>query len=121
MRTHLVVSFALLLTSPALVMAQSNTAQQDREQAKEYFKKAEAFYKINDYEQALENYKQSYLLSQEPVLLYNMAQCYRLLGKPEDALRTYKTFVKDSPANAKFVKEAKKFTKEFEHCLKVYC
>lgn len=119
MRAHLLLSLSLFLAAPSWVQAQEkSTEEQSREKAKEAFKKAEAFYKTGDYEKALEGYKESYLLSQEPVLLYNMAQCYRLLGKSEDALRAYKNFLKDSPANAKFVKEAKKFVKDLEEVVK---
>jgi tetratricopeptide (TPR) repeat protein len=118
LRTSLVLSLSLSLLSPLTVQAQSNPKQEEREKAKEAFKRAEAHYKTGDYEKALEGYKESYLLSQEPILLYNMAQCHRLLGRSEEALRVYKNFVKDSPSNTKFVKEANKFIKDLEEVVK---
>jgi tetratricopeptide (TPR) repeat protein len=100
MRPHLalILGAALSLAAPAL-HAQPDKApsKTEREKAKTLFDKAEAYYKVREYEKALAGYKESYLTVQEPALLYNMAQCYRLLGKSEEALSTYRSFLRDMP------------------------
>jgi tetratricopeptide (TPR) repeat protein len=80
--------FAMFVSSPAIAQDMS---------AEEHFNQAEALFKIRDYEQALVHYKAAYLASLAPELLFNMAQCYRFLGKYEDALGTYKTFLRELP------------------------
>jgi tetratricopeptide (TPR) repeat protein len=100
MRPHLALMLgaALSLAAPTL-HAQPDKApsKTEREKAKALFDKAEAYYKVREYEKALAGYKESYLTVQEPALLYNMAQCYRLLGKSEEALSTYRSFLRDVP------------------------
>lgn len=80
-------------------MAQGGPSNDAREKAAALFKQAEAYYRVQDYEKALEGYKQAYLLSLEPSLLFNMGQCYRQLGKYEEALKAYKSFLRDEPNN----------------------
>ena len=69
------------------------------EMAEEYFNKAEALYRVQEYEEAYQYYKQSYLLSLQATLLFNMGQCSRQMGKHEEALKSYKSFVRDDPSN----------------------
>lgn len=69
------------------------------EMAEEYFNKAEALYRVQEYEEAYQYYKQSYLLSLQATLLFNMGQCSRQMGKHEEALKSYKSFVRDDPGN----------------------
>jgi tetratricopeptide (TPR) repeat protein len=79
--------------------------------AAKLFDTAETYYNVGEWEQALKNYKEAYILSKEPVLLYNMGQCYRQMNKYDDAIRTYKNFLKEVPDTAqrpiveKFIKE----------------
>jgi tetratricopeptide (TPR) repeat protein len=69
------------------------------EMAEDYFNQAEALYRVQEYDKAFLYYKQSYLLSQQPALLFNMGQCQRQLGRHEEALKSYKSFVRDDPDN----------------------
>jgi tetratricopeptide (TPR) repeat protein len=71
-----------------------------RERAKALFEEAEGYYRVREYEKALASYKESYLLAREPVLLFNIAQCYRQLGQLEEALKSYEAFLRDDPKSA---------------------
>jgi tetratricopeptide (TPR) repeat protein len=95
----LAISLALLLSlSAGALYAQSKgPTKADREKARALFEEGEAYYNIGEFEKALEGYKQAYILSREPALLYNMAQCYRQLGRAEEAIRTYRNFLKELP------------------------
>lgn len=68
-----------------------------REKAKALFEEANAHYKVREFEKALQGFKEAYLLSEEPVLLFNMAQCYRQLDRQEEALKTYQAFLLEDP------------------------
>src|SRR5687767_13864814 len=84
-----------LLSSP--IYAQSAPSESFAE-AIRLFEAAEADYKEQKYEAALEGYEGAYLLSKEPGLLFNIAQCYRLLGKKEEALLTYRRYLEEVPS-----------------------
>jgi len=64
-------------------------------QAKEHFKAAEVLYRLGKFQEALEQYKAAYKLINSPNLLYNMAQCYRMLGQIDDALFHLRSFRDD--------------------------
>lgn len=104
MRFLALVFFCCLGFSSAL--AQQKTPEQ-------IFEEAERLYNIRDYEAALSRYKELYLATGEPALLYNMAQCYRLLGKREDALNSYKTFLRLAP-DAAVRSTVEQFIKDLE-------
>jgi tetratricopeptide (TPR) repeat protein len=94
---------ATLFLSPlAPIQAQPKGAakglsKEQRERAKKLFDDAEAYYNIGEYDKALSGYREAYLLSKEPALLFNMGQCYRLLGKREEAIKVYRSFIKEAP------------------------
>jgi tetratricopeptide (TPR) repeat protein len=88
-----VMCLFLLSTS---VMAQS---KEDIQRAAEIFRQAEVQYEIQSYQKALELYKEAYVLSEAPEILFNMGQCYRLLGQTEEARRAYNTFLRNLSAD----------------------
>lgn len=92
--------------------ASAQPSQRDRELAESKFKQAEALYRVQEYEQALALYKESYLLSLEPTLLFNMGQCYRQLKKYDEAIKAYKSYIRDEPKAPKA--EIERIIKEVE-------
>jgi tetratricopeptide (TPR) repeat protein len=101
--------FGLSLT-PALALAQSPTLeQQRREQAQRLFFTAEEEYAKGNYEAALSGYDQAYILTQEPLLLFNQAQCYRQLKRYQEALDTYQLFVEKMPDERTFAPKAREW------------
>lgn len=85
---------SLLCLLPCLALAQP-ASQPDPAQAK--YEEAKAHYNLRDYEKALGLFKESYLLSKEPELLLNIAQCYRYLKRNEDAIATLQNFLFSAP------------------------
>lgn len=71
--------------------------KEKEEKARGLFEEAEAHYNIGEYEVALEGYKEAYLLSKKPALLFNMGQCYRKLERYEEALTTYRSYLREVP------------------------
>jgi tetratricopeptide (TPR) repeat protein len=91
--------FALLPGLSAVAYAQP--APTDISEAEQIFNKAEEHYKLQEYEKALEGYKEVYRLIQNPALLFNMGQCYRQLNRNEEAIKSYKAFLRDDPETDK--------------------
>jgi tetratricopeptide (TPR) repeat protein len=88
----LFVAIALL---PLAAAAQPSDAQ--KKEAKEINDKATRLYEVGRYEEAIAEYQKVYLIVDDPVLLYNIAQSYRLWGKPEDAARFYRNYLRRAP------------------------
>jgi tetratricopeptide (TPR) repeat protein len=70
------------------------------EQAQELFEKASTDYKLQKYEDALANFEEVYRLTNSPAVLFNIGQCYKQLNRLEDALKAFRSFVRDDPKNA---------------------
>jgi tetratricopeptide (TPR) repeat protein len=98
---------------PLLCSLNISTALAQTKTPEETFEEAERLYNIRDYKAALKLYKELYLSTGEPALLYNMGQCHRFLGEREDALNTYKTFLRLSP-DSPVRPNAEKFILELE-------
>ena len=71
--------------------------KQDLALAEKKYEEGEVLFKVQEYAKALEAYKASFLLSKAPLLLYNIAQCQRFLGTYEEAITSYKSFLREVP------------------------
>jgi tetratricopeptide (TPR) repeat protein len=65
--------------------------------ARQKFEAADAAYKLQNYAAALKGFQEVYLLVNDPVLLFNIAQCYRQLKLYEEAIKSYQTFIVEAP------------------------
>jgi tetratricopeptide (TPR) repeat protein len=81
-----------LLALPRLVVADDGAAE-----AKRLYLSGSKHFDLGEYQQALEDFKSAYRVRDEAVLLYNIAQCQRLLGQSEDAVRSYKAYLRRAP------------------------
>lgn len=70
---------------------------EDRERAITLFGWGQEYYQAKEYERALISYEAAYELSRAPSLIFNMAQCYRLLGRQQEALSFYRAFLAEVP------------------------
>jgi tetratricopeptide (TPR) repeat protein len=64
--------------------------------AKQLYTEGKRFYDIGEFAKAVESWKQAYVLSTAPMLLFNIAQAYRLSGDCEQALRFYANYERES-------------------------
>jgi tetratricopeptide (TPR) repeat protein len=92
----LTVALAVAILSPVVAQAQPSEAQ--KREAKELNEKATRLYEVGKYGEAIEEYQKVYLLVDDPVLLYNIAQSYRLWNKPEDSIRFYRNYLRRAPS-----------------------
>ena len=88
-----------LAAGPALA---KGPASDDSAAAKEHYKKGTKLYDLGKYDEAITEFEGAYELKDEPVLLYNIAQAYRLANKYAEALRFYRSYLrKFTAANKK--------------------
>ena len=78
-------------------VAQATGTPAERQRARELFREAQQHYKLAEYPQALDGFKEVYRLLEDPTLLFNLAQCYRQLNKKEEAIHFYRTYLHDAP------------------------
>jgi tetratricopeptide (TPR) repeat protein len=107
----------LLLLAVCLSSTAARAANDPRtEKAREHYLQGDAFYKLDRYANALQEYEQAYLAKPDPSFLYNIAQCHRLMGDKAEALKFYRRYLKDAPA-APNREVAEKHIKDLEAAL----
>src|SRR5262249_46175733 len=88
-----------------------------QKEAQAKYDEAERYYKLGEFEEALSLYRDSYLLSGAPELLFNIGQCHRQLKSYEEALKSYKAYLRDVP-DSPVRADAESFIKQMEEKLK---
>jgi hypothetical protein len=95
------VILALLLAPLPLARAQEVARPQlteaQKQQTKEHYEKATRLYNVGKYQEAVGEYEAAYLVSADPVMLFNIAQCHRLNNQPDEAARFYKNYLRNAP------------------------
>jgi tetratricopeptide (TPR) repeat protein len=81
--------------------------------AKAHTKQGAAYYDLGRYADADAEFEAAYLIEQDPALLYNMGQCQRKMGRSEEAVHFFRTYLRRSP-NGPFAAAAEKRIKEIE-------
>jgi tetratricopeptide (TPR) repeat protein len=54
-------------------------------------------YDLGEFKEALESFKEAYRTREDPIFLFNIAQCYRQLGDKQQAIRSYRSFLNKMP------------------------
>ena len=81
--------------------------------ARDHFQKGQRLFTVSRYREALEEFKEGFVSAEDPVFLYNIAQCHRLLREPEESIRFYRRYLEAAP-NAPERARAEKFIAEME-------
>jgi tetratricopeptide (TPR) repeat protein len=68
-----------------------------KQEAKARFVSGQSHYNLNEFTLALVDFKEAYRLLPDPVFLYNLGQCERQLGHLEEAIRFYRSFLREQP------------------------
>jgi tetratricopeptide (TPR) repeat protein len=99
--TSLALALAAMVAVPAPhAWADTPPSQADLAGAKKAFQEADVLYKAGKIAEAIEKLKESYRLSQNAFLLYNIGRAYDQLGQTEMVLMYYQKFLAAAPANA---------------------
>jgi tetratricopeptide (TPR) repeat protein len=81
----------------ALVVAATPAIADDKAKAKALYDEGLRHYQVAEYPQAIDAWKQSYLLSKKPLLLFNIGQAYRLSGDCKQAMTFYDNYQDAEP------------------------
>jgi hypothetical protein len=88
-----VVRIAILL----LVTAASSARAEDTSKARELYEDGVTNYNLGHFEEALASFESAYRRHHDPAFLFNIGQCQRNLHKYEDAERSYRAYLRESP------------------------
>ena len=98
-RTLLLIAFAIVAFSPPAFADDPPTPEQI-DAAHQAYNDGKALHDKGNFVGAVEKFKQSYELSKNPLLLYNIALTMEEAGGKDLALLYYRKFMTDAPANA---------------------
>jgi tetratricopeptide (TPR) repeat protein len=67
----------------------------------------QSHYNLNEFSEALQDFKEAYRLHPDPAFLFNIAQCERQLGDFDEAIKFYRSYLRNKPEapNAKEVQK----------------
>lgn len=83
------------LAAPGGAAAVDETAALE---AKRHYEEGTKAFNLGEFPRAISEFKAAYNAKPEPLLLYNIAQSYRLAGDPTQAVFFYKSFLRNMPA-----------------------
>jgi tetratricopeptide (TPR) repeat protein len=108
---------ALVLALAAISKADQPTKHVPPPEAVEHYKAGDAAYTSGDFKRAIDEFRSAYAIDPAPLLLFNIAQAYRLDGQSERALFLYRQYLaKDTRGIKK--READEKIAELEQLLK---
>src|SRR5882724_5214174 len=81
----------------ALLLFTGSAHAEDKSKARDAFRAGTQHFKLGEYGQALESFKEAYRNFESPIFLFNIAQCERQLNHKPEAIR----FSRQYPADAK--------------------
>lgn len=96
---RIIVAVSFVLAALA-VTASAEPTKEQMEQAKAAFTEGKSLHDQGKLVEAVEKFKESYRLSQNPLLLYNIGFTLDEAGQKDNALLYYRKFLADAPANA---------------------
>jgi tetratricopeptide (TPR) repeat protein len=88
--------------SPSGGSAPASPSADDVESARNHFKRASRLFDLQRYDEAAREYEAAYERKDDPALLFNIGQAYRLAGDNVKAIGAYKSYLRRSsnPRNA---------------------
>ncbi len=93
-----VVALSVLVSSARAVSAQERQpTAAEMDQARNYFKRAEASKDLKEYDDAVAEYLKAYALYPEPEFFFNIGEVYRLKGDPVLAIEYFNKYLAAAP------------------------
>jgi tetratricopeptide (TPR) repeat protein len=80
-----------------LTLAAPARAGDATSEAREHFRRGTTLYDLRRYREAAREYEAAYELKDEPALLFNIAQAYRLAAAYDEAIGAYRSFLRRQP------------------------
>jgi len=89
------LGWALAILS--LAIAGPAWADDPKQEAKARYTTGQSHYNLNEFPEALQDFKEAYRLFPDPVFLFNVAQCERQLGNLDEAIKFYRSYLRNKP------------------------
>lgn len=105
----------------AIVVAAHSATALAGPSAEELYDQGQHAFDAGDYPRAIAKWKRSYELSSAPLLLFNVAQAYRLSGDCEHALASYKRFTEALATEIEPTSDQRAIADDFIHELQPKC
>ena len=80
-----------------VLLASTPSLADDKAKAKQLYDEGLRHYQVAEYTQAIDAWKQAYLISKKPLLLFNIGQAYRLSGDCAQAMTFYDNYTDAEP------------------------
>ncbi|MBA3393485.1 MAG: hypothetical protein H0T89_12625 [Deltaproteobacteria bacterium] len=96
MRAMAFVTCAVLATASRGTIATAAPAD-DKVKAKNLYEEGLRHYNLAEYAEAIRLWKEAYLLTKRPLLLFNIGQAYRLSGDCTQAMTFYESYTREQP------------------------
>jgi hypothetical protein len=91
----LVFSMTWLVFGTKEVRAQ--LTPQQKQEIHVHYQQATRAYDLGKYQEAVDEYQKVYEIDGDPVMLYNIAQAYRLNDQPQESIHFYRRYLQRSP------------------------
>ena len=95
----------------------ANAGADEVKQAQALYEEGMKNYNVGEYRRALDSFKAGYYAKADPAFLFNMAQCFRMLGDAEPAIREYRAYLR-ARADAPNREAVERFIDDLEQELK---
>jgi tetratricopeptide (TPR) repeat protein len=100
--TRLLRPFPTLVFALAAWVAMAGSAHaqltpQQKQEIHQHYDRATRAYDMGKYPEAVDEYQKVYEIDGDPVMLYNIAQAYRLNEQPQEAIHFYRRYLQRSP------------------------
>ena len=86
------------LLGMCVLLASTTALADDQAKAKQLYDEGLRHYQVAEYTQAIDAWKQAYLISKKPLLLFNIGQAYRLSGDCAQAMTFYDNYTDAEPS-----------------------
>jgi len=80
-----------------LLLLASGVAAAEQNDAKTRYLSGQSHYNLNEFAEALQDFKEAYRLRPDAAFLFNIAQCERQLGDLEEAIKFYRSYLRNKP------------------------
>ncbi|MDB4971534.1 MAG: hypothetical protein JWN44_7223 [Myxococcales bacterium] len=88
---------SVIISLILLIAASASAETYDKGAARAAFERGTRHYNLAEYGKALDEFREAYRIYPEPSFLYNIAQCYRQVGDKPNAIRFYRTYLRETP------------------------
>ena len=93
----LALFFSMMLLAFGTKEVRAQLTPQQKQEIHVHYQQATRAYDLGKYQEAVEEYQKVYEIDGDPVMLYNIAQAYRLNDQPQESIHFYRRYLQRSP------------------------